>query len=131
MSWNCINCEAANDHHTTHCEVCGYERYYSISEVNNLLQSQQERPSDTKKREANYKRATTNNKKLRKENKELIEKMEELEDFHENYSQDMKVLESNVFSLKKINLQLKIWLAIALLTILFFVLAKVSVHISF
>ena len=131
LSWNCINCESANDYNHTKCEVCGYDRYYSIQEVNDLLKSQQESPTDIKKIQTNYKRVNTVNKKIRQENKELLQKMDELQDFHDNYSDDMQLLEDNVQELRKSNLRLKIWLTISGIIILFFILAKVSVTINF
>ncbi len=131
MAWNCINCESANDYSRTTCEVCGYERYFSISEVNQMIEQEQEAPTEIKKVQANFKRASTTNKKLRKENKDLIEKMEELQDFHDHYGEDMRQMEATVQNLKKNNLRLRIWLTVAALVVLFFILAKVSVQISF
>ena len=131
MAWNCINCESANDFSRNSCEVCGYERYYSITEVNQLLEYQQESPSDVKKVEANYKRANTNNKKLRQENKELNSQMQELQDFYDNYNDEMKAMESEVNFFRKTNLRLKIWLTVAIFVILFLIFAKVSVLITF
>lgn len=131
MTWNCINCESANDFHHTHCEVCGYERYYSIREVNELIESQQKSPTEIKKIQTSYKRINTVNKKIRQENKELMEKLDELQDFYDNYSNDMNALEESIQFLRKSNLRLKIWLTISGIIILFFVLARVSVQINF
>lgn len=131
MTWNCINCEAANDYSRTSCEVCAYERYFSIREVNDLIKSQGDEPGDFKKIQSNYKRINTVNKKIRQENKELMDKLAELQEFHDHYSHDMKTLQENLLALQKSNLRLKIWLTVAGLVVLFFVLAKVTVHVNF
>jgi peptidoglycan hydrolase CwlO-like protein len=131
MSWNCINCESANDLNTVYCEVCGYERYFSIGEVNELLENQQATPSDIKKVEANFKRTSTANKKLRQENKELIQKMTSLQEFYDHHESNIKAFQNEIAQLKKWRLNLKIWLTIAGFLILFFLLARVSIVISF
>lgn len=131
MTWNCINCEAANDYSHTRCEVCGYERYFSISEVNELIKSQEEDPSDVKKIQSSYKRINTVNKKIRQENKELMDKLDELQEFHDTYGGEMKALEDSVVNLRKSNLRLKIWLTVAGLLVLFLVLARVTVQVNF
>lgn len=131
MTWNCINCESANDLHTNTCVVCGYERYFSISEVNDLLDQQKIAPTEIKKIQANYKRINTINKKLRQENKDMIGKMEELQDFHDQYSDQVESLRNQVRIFSQSNLRLKIWLLISALALLFFILAKVKVSIQF
>lgn len=129
MAWNCINCESANDYDRDVCDVCGYERYFSISEVRDILEHQQGEPSELKKLQANNKRATTVNKKLRKENKELQEQMEALQEFYNNYKDNVNTLEEENHLVRRSNLRLKIWLFIAALVVIFFTLARVSVQI--
>lgn len=129
MAWNCINCESANDYDRSVCEVCGYERYFSISEVQDILQSQAEDPSEVKKLQASNKRAATVNKKLRKENKDLQGQMEALQEFYNTYHDNVNTLEEDNYLLRKSNLRLKIWLAIAGVVTLFFALARVSIQV--
>lgn len=131
MSWNCINCESANEDTEVNCEVCGCERYFSANEVNEFFESMQASPTDYKKVEANFKRASTINKKLRKENKALIEEMDELQTFYDTHSEQVQQLEQDVQQLKKQNLRLKIYLGFAGLGILFFILTKVSISLQF
>jgi DNA-binding transcriptional MerR regulator len=131
VAWNCINCEAANDYSRTSCEVCGYERYFSVSEVNELLQTQQDSPDEFKKIQTNFKRASTDNKKLRQEKKDLIKKMQDLQHFYDTHATHTQEMEDEVIQYQKMNLKLKIWLAIGAIVLLFFVLAKVSISISF
>lgn len=130
LSWNCINCESANDMSSVYCEVCGYERYFSISEVNEMLEFQQESPTDAKKTQTNLKRASTENKKLRDKNKELVDEMQELRDFYNNYSDDAARMKTQTQTLQKMNLRLKIWLMISGFVILFLILLKVTIQIG-
>jgi DNA-binding transcriptional MerR regulator len=131
VAWNCINCESANDYSRTACEVCGYERYFSVSEVNELLQTQQDSPDEFKKIQTNFKRASTDNKKLRQEKKDLVKKMQDLQHFYDNHAALTQQLEEAVNQYQKMNLRLKIWLAMGAIALLFFILAKVSISISF
>ncbi|MEO1653443.1 MAG: hypothetical protein AAFU64_07865 [Bacteroidota bacterium] len=131
MTWNCINCESANDLNTNTCEVCGYERYFSISEVNELLDQQKIAPTEIKKIQSNYKRINTINKKLRQENKDMVDKMEDLQEFHDQYSDQMEMLKNQVKIFAQGNLRLKIWLAVSVLALLFFILAKVQISVQF
>jgi predicted nuclease with TOPRIM domain len=131
LAWNCINCESANDYSRTTCEVCGYERYFSVSEVNQLLQTQVESPDEFKKIQSSFKRASTDNKKLRQENKDLSQKMKDLQKFYDSHHLNQQELEVANTQLRQMNLKLKIWLTIGVLVLLFFILAKVNIQISF
>lgn len=131
MSWTCINCEATNDYGATNCVVCGYERYFSISEVNQLLEKQGGQPLDDKKMQRSIKRASADNKKLRQDNKNLIYKIHQLQEFYEKYHPQQQELERRSEQLLKTNTQLKIWLAILLLALFFFLFAKTSVQFQF
>lgn len=131
MGWNCINCESANDDSVTECLVCGYERYFSVTEVNEFFEQMKASPTEIKKIETNFKRASTTNKKLRKENKELLKEMEELQDFHDNYNHNVQNMEEQLQRVRKSNLQLKILLVISTLIILFFFFVKVDIDFIF
>ena len=131
MAWTCINCEASNDYSASVCEVCGIERYFSISEVNDLLKMQELEPSEIKKIQTNFKRASTENKNLRQKNKELNQRMNELETFYDQHKPEMKRLQDQVTHLHQWNLRWKTAVAVSGLAILFLILAKITVSISF
>ncbi len=131
MAWTCINCEASNDYSASVCEVCGIERYFSISEVNDLLKTQELEPSEIKKIQTSFKRASTENKNLRQKNKEMGQRMSDLELFHDKHKPEIKRLQVQVAHLHQWNLRWKTVIVLSGITILFFVLAKITVTISF
>jgi regulator of replication initiation timing len=131
MAWTCINCEASNDYNASTCEVCGMERYFSISEVNDLLKMQELEPNDIKKIQTNFKRASTENKNLRQKNKELSQRMSDLESFQTKHKPEMQRLEKQVEHLHLWNKRWKIAIVVSGIAILFFLLAKITVTIQF
>jgi DNA-binding transcriptional MerR regulator len=131
MAWNCINCESANDFNVTICDVCGTERYFSISEVNELLRMQDLSPTEIKKIQTNFKKTSTENKKLRQNNKELAQKMQDLQNFYDTHATQVETLTEHVQFLQKTNFRWRTALVITGLIALFFVLARVTVHIQF
>ncbi|GAB4395195.1 MAG: hypothetical protein OHK0053_00850 [Microscillaceae bacterium] len=131
MAWNCINCESANDYQSVHCEVCGYERYFSIREVNALLAEQAEEPSDVKKVQASYKRVNTVNKKLRQDNKELQDKISDLQRFYDRYAHEVDRREQALRQIRAQNRRLGIGMVISGLLVLLFLLARVKVEFIF
>jgi uncharacterized protein YlxW (UPF0749 family) len=131
MAWTCINCEASNDYNASTCEVCGMERYFSISEVNDLLKMQELEPSELKKIQTNFKRASTENKNLRQKNKELAQRMTDLENFQVKFKPEVQRLEKQVEHLHLWNKRWKITVVVGGIVILFFILAKITVTIQF
>jgi DNA repair exonuclease SbcCD ATPase subunit len=131
MAWTCINCEASNDYHASTCEVCGMERYFSISEVNDLLKMQELDPSELKKIQTNFKRASTENKNLRQKNKELAQHIHDLEQFKEKHNPKIQQLEKQIKHLHQWNVRWKTAIALSGIAILFFVLAKITITIQF
>ncbi|MCS6796319.1 MAG: zinc finger protein [Raineya sp.] len=82
MSWLCISCETVNYEDSRECIVCGTERYYSLSEVKNLLENHPEiKPlqEQIKKLSQQNKWLQTRNKNLTQENKALKANLERLE----------------------------------------------------
>lgn len=74
MSWLCLNCETVNFDAEPKCIVCGEERYYSASEVRQLLENHPETKSlreQNKKLNTQNKWLQTRNKNLTQENKQL------------------------------------------------------------
>lgn len=130
MSWNCINCEAANDYHHNRCEVCGYERYFSVSEVNVLLQEQEGEPTELKKLQASYKRSNTINKRLRDENKEMQSQLADLQKFKDTFEHELKSRQEELLRLRKRVFYFKISLVMSFLVFLFLALTKVTVIIN-
>ena len=136
MRWTCLNCESVNDHEGNICEVCGYERYFSIDEVKDLLKDNnlgkevlmsEEQEKDLKKLQANLKRASTVNKKLRQENKKMTRQLKELEPAQSK----LHLMQAQIFSLKKMNLRLKIWFAFSFVLILVLMMIKMKLSIEF
>lgn len=135
MRWTCLNCESVNNHEGSMCEVCGYERYFSIDEVKDILKDNtgkdlpvnETQEKDLKKLQANLKRANTVNKKLRQENKTLTRQLKELEPAQSK----LNLIQEQVYTLRKMNLRLKIWFAFSfiLLLVLFIVKMKISIEI--
>lgn len=133
MRWTCLNCESVNNHDGSMCEVCGYERYFSIDEVKDILKENggaelainENQEKDFKKLQANLKRASTVNKKLRKENKELSRQVKDMEPAQSK----LNLLQEQLYSVKRMNLRLKIWFAFSFIFIL--VLLMVKLKISF
>ncbi|WP_299453124.1 hypothetical protein [uncultured Microscilla sp.] len=115
------------------CEVCGYERYFSIDEVKDILKENggsdliinENQEKDFKKLQANLKRASTVNKKLRKENKDLTRQVKDMEPAQSK----LNLLQEQLYSIKRMNLRLKIWFAFSFIFIL--VLLMVKLKISF
>lgn len=131
MSWNCINCEAANDYHHNRCEVCGYERYFSVSEVNMLLQKKDEDPSELKKLKTTYKRNNTITKKLREENREIQSQVTDLQKFKDTFDYEVISKQKEIVRLKNKGFYYKLSLVIAFFIILFLVLTQVNIEIKF
>lgn len=131
MSWNCINCEAANDYHHNRCEVCGYERYFSVSEVNMLLQKKDEDPSELKKLKTTYKRNNTITKKLREENREIQSQVTDLQKFKDTFDYEVISKQKEIVRLKNKGFYYKSSLVIAFFIILFLVLTQVNIEIKF
>lgn len=131
MSWNCINCEAANDYHHNRCEVCGYERYFSVSEVNMLLQKKDEDPSELKKLKTTYKRNNTITKKLREENREIQSQITDLQKFKDTFDYEVISKQKEIVRLKNKGFYYKLSLVIAFFIILFLVLTQVNIEIKF
>ncbi len=136
MRWTCLNCESVNDHEGNICEVCGYERYFSVDEVKDLLKDNnlgkevlmsEEQEKDLKKLQANLKRASTVNKKLRQENKKMTRQLKELEPAQSK----LHLMQAQIFSLKKMNLRLKIWFAFSFVLILVLMMIKMKLSIEF
>ncbi len=133
MRWTCLNCESVNSHEGSMCEVCGYERYFSIDEVKDILKENggsdliinENQEKDFKKLQANLKRASTVNKKLRKENKDLTRQVKDMEPAQSK----LNLLQEQLYSIKRMNLRLKIWFAFSFIFIL--VLLMVKLKISF
>ncbi len=131
MSWNCINCEAANDYHHNRCDVCGYERYFSVSEVNMLLQKKDEDPSELKKLKTTYKRNNTITKKLREENREIQTQMADLQKFKDTFDHELTNKQSQIIRLKNKGFYYKLSLVGAFFVILFLILTQVNIEIQF
>lgn len=131
LSWNCINCEAANDYHHNRCEVCGYERYFSVSEVNMLLQKKDEDPSELKKLKTTYKRNNTITKKLREENREIQSQVTDLQKFKDTFDYEVISKQKEIVRLKNKGFYYKLSLVIAFFIILFLVLTQVNIEIKF
>ncbi|HAS42355.1 MAG TPA: hypothetical protein DCS93_17895 [Microscillaceae bacterium] len=136
MRWTCLNCESVNDHEGNICEVCGYERYFSIDEVKDILKDNsrgkdilinEDQEKDLKKLQANLKRASTVNKKLRQENKKMTHQLKELEPAQSK----LHLMQAQIFSLKKMNLRLKIWFAFSFVLILVLLMIKMKLSIEF
>lgn len=133
MRWTCLNCESVNNHDGSMCEVCSYERYFSIDEVKDILKENggsdlvinESQEKDFKKLQANLKRASTVNKKLRKENKDLARQVKDMEPAQSK----LNLLQEQLYSVKRMNLRLKIWFAFSFIFIL--VLLMVKLKISF
>jgi|GEM_PF-3493511 len=131
MAWTCINCEASNDYSASVCEVCGIERYFSISEVNDLLKGQELEPNEIKKIQTSFKRASTENKNLRQKNKELAQRMSDLTSFQDTYKPEMKRLQAQVTHLHQWNKRWKMTIVFSGVAILFLLLAKITISVSF
>lgn len=135
MRWTCLNCESVNNHEGSMCEVCGYERYFSIDEVKDILKENggkelkldESQDKDFKKLQANLKRASTVNKKLRKENKELNRQVKDMEPAQSKYN----LLQDQLYTLKKMNLRLKIWFAFSFVLLLVLLMVKMKISIEF
>ena len=136
MRWTCLNCESVNDHEGNICEVCGYERYFSVDEVKDILKDNsmgkdilinEDQEKDLKKLQANLKRASTVNKKLRQENKKMTQQLKELEPAQSK----LHLMQAQIFSLKKMNLRLKIWFAFSFVLILVLLMIKMKLSIEF
>jgi DNA repair exonuclease SbcCD ATPase subunit len=130
MAWNCINCETNNDYNNSTCEVCATERYFSISEVNDLLKIQELEPTEVKKIQTNFKRASTENKNLRQKNKEISQHLKDLEQFKEKHKPEMAKMEAQIAHLHQWNVRWKVSVIIGAVAILFLLLFKVSITFS-
>ena len=75
MSWLCLNCETVNFDAENKCIVCGEERYYSTSEVKQLLENHPE----TKALREQAKKLSTQNKWLQTRNKNLTQENKQLQ----------------------------------------------------
>lgn len=82
MSWLCLNCETVNFDAEPKCIVCGEERYYSSSEVRQLLENHPE----TKSLREQNKKLTTQNKWLQTRNKNLTQENKQLQSELEHQS---------------------------------------------
>lgn len=136
MRWTCLNCESVNDHEGNICEVCGYERYFSVDEVKDILKDNskgkellvsEDQEKDLKKLQSNLKRASTVNKKLRQENKTLTRQLKELEPAQSK----LNLMNQHIVSLRKMNLRLKIWFAFSFVLILVLLMIKMKISIEF
>ena len=107
------------------------ERYFSISEVNDLLKMQELEPTEIKKIQTSFKRASTENKNLRQKNKELAQHIHDLESFKEKHKPTMQQFENQVKHLHQWNVRWKTAVAVSGIVILFFLLAKITVTIQF
>lgn len=134
MRWTCLNCESVNNHEGSMCEVCGYERYFSIDEVKDILKDNtgkdlpvnETQEKDLKKLQANLKRANTVNKKLRQENKTLTRQLKELEPAQSK----LNLIQEQVYTLRKMNLRLKIWFVFSFILLLVLLMVKMKVSIE-
>ncbi|MFN3316768.1 MAG: hypothetical protein ACK40K_08150 [Raineya sp.] len=75
MSWLCLNCETVNFDAENKCIVCNEERYYSSSEVKQLLENHPE----TKALREQVKKLNTQNKWLQTRNKNLTQENKQLQ----------------------------------------------------
>ncbi|GAB4134244.1 MAG: hypothetical protein OHK0045_23290 [Raineya sp.] len=122
MSWLCLNCETVNFDAENRCIVCGEERYYSASEVKQLLENHPETKSlreQVKKISTQNKWLQTRNKNLTQENKNLQNDVAKLlnnrkeEQTHQESLSEKDIQEDTEKKISKLNTiwkkKLRIW----------------------
>ncbi|MCS6820382.1 MAG: hypothetical protein NZ551_00775 [Microscillaceae bacterium] len=135
MAWICLNCETHNPETEHVCQVCSFERLFTLAEVQYLLEHQKGTPSELeqelKKITANYKRSQTNQKKLAEERKYLQEQVNILEEQKKILAEQISTLQKKLHKSQQNNFKNKILLLFLATLTLLLMLTRVAISFRF